>query len=72
VLPTNALFVRTAGPQTFVVGDDNVVRLRNLVLGRDMGNAVEIVSGLKPGENVVINPTDMVADGVHVNTKVLQ
>jgi RND family efflux transporter MFP subunit len=72
VLPTNALFVRTAGPQTFVVGDDNVVRLRNLVLGRDMGNAVEIVSGLKPGENVVINPTDMVVDGVHVSTKALQ
>jgi len=72
VLPTNALFVRTAGPQTFVVGDDNVARLRNLVLGRDMGNAVEIVSGLKPGENVVINPTDMVVDGIHVTQKPLQ
>lgn len=72
VLPTNALVVRTAGPQTYVVGQDGIAHLRNLVLGRDMGNSVEIVSGLKAGENVIINPTDMVTDNGRVNAKSMQ
>lgn len=72
ILPTNALIVRTAGPQTFVVGQDNIARVRSVVLGRDMGSSVEIVSGLKSGEDVVINPTDQVVDGAHVNPKPMQ
>ena len=34
--------------------------------GRRNGSEVEVLDGLKPGEQVVLYPTDNVADGVRV------
>ena len=66
LIPANALFVRTAGPQTFVVDSGNVAHLRNLTLGRDFGASTEVINGLKPGDQVILSP----GDGITDNTKV--
>lgn len=66
LIPANALFVRTAGPQTFVMDANHVVHIHNLVLGRDFGSNTEVVSGLKQGDLVVLSPSDSITD----NTKV--
>ncbi len=66
LIPANALVVRTAGPQAFVVDKDNITHLRNLTLGRDFGTATEVISGLQPGDRVVLSPGDNITD----NTKV--
>ena len=66
LIPANALVVRTAGPQAFVVDKDNVAHLRNLVLGRDFGTATEVISGLQQGDRVILSP----GDGITDNTKV--
>lgn len=67
LLPGNALVVRTAGPQAYVVDSNNIAHLRNIVLGRDFGTSVEVVSGLKIGEKVILSPSDAVQEGTRVD-----
>jgi RND family efflux transporter MFP subunit len=66
LLPANALVVRTAGPQAVVIDSKNVAHFKSIVLGRDLGSATEVVSGLKAGDLVVLSPGDTVVDGVQV------
>ena len=49
-----------------VVDAAGVVHYRAVETGRDDGANVEIASGLKAGENVVIGPSDDVKDGARV------
>ena len=67
-VPVNALLFRAEGPRAAVVGSDGKVHLKAVVIGRDYGTDVEILSGLDPGENIVLNPSDSLEDGqtVHV------
>jgi RND family efflux transporter MFP subunit len=66
MLPQNALVVRTAGPQAAVLDADNVVHFKALTLGRDVGNGTEVLSGVNPGDIVVLSPDDSVNDGTKV------
>ena len=66
LLPANGLVLRSEGPQAMVVDGDNVAHLRKLVLGRDYGTQVEVISGLQAGDTVVLNPGDDVHDGAKV------
>lgn len=70
LLPANALVVRTAGPQAVVIDKDNVVHFRAITLGRDLGAATEVVSGLKVGDLVVLSPGDSVVDGAKVQPNI--
>ncbi|HXB61662.1 MAG TPA: efflux RND transporter periplasmic adaptor subunit [Acidobacteriaceae bacterium] len=66
MLPDNALIMRSAGPQAAVVDSSNVVHFHNLILGRDNGTSVEVLSGLQPGDVVVESAGDRVVDGAQV------
>jgi len=68
-IPTNALLFRTEGPRAAIVGQDGKVQLKTVALGRDFGTTVEILSGLSPGDSVVLSPSDSLEDGeqVHVS-----
>ena len=37
-----------------------------VVIGRDMGNVVEIASGISAGDRVAMNVSNQIADGDHV------
>src|SRR6266550_4801063 len=65
LLPVNALLFRTEGLRVGVVKDGKVV-LTALTPGRDFGNQIEIVSGLKPDDQVIINPPDSIVSGQQV------
>lgn len=65
-LPANALLFRPAGVQVAVVDDKSQVRLVPVTLGRDFGTHVEIRTGLRGDERVIVNPGDAIADGQHV------
>jgi len=69
LLPANALVVRTAGPQAVVMDANHIVHYRTITLGRDFGTATEVLSGLKPGETVVLSPGDAVVEGAKVDPK---
>ncbi|HEY0308241.1 MAG TPA: efflux RND transporter periplasmic adaptor subunit [Acidobacteriaceae bacterium] len=66
LLPSNALIMRSAGPQAAVVDSNNIVHLHTLVLGRDTGTTVEVLSGLQAGDVVVTSAGDAVVDGAKV------
>ena len=72
LIPANALIVRTAGPQAFVLDANHVVHLRNLTLGRDYGTSTEVMNGLRPGDMVVLSPGDSVTDGAKVVPQIRQ
>jgi hypothetical protein len=37
-----------------------------VIIGRDYGNSVEIVSGLQPSDAVIVNPSDSLISGTPV------
>ena len=62
-VPSNALLFRAEGPRAAVVGAESKVELKPVVIGRDFGNTVEIMSGIGPSDAVVISPSDSLEDG---------
>jgi len=66
LLPSNALIMRSAGPQAAVVDSNNVVHMHTLILGRDTGTTVEVLSGLQPGDVVITSAGDNVLDDAKV------
>jgi RND family efflux transporter MFP subunit len=62
LLPVNTLIFRSQGLRVGVVKDGKV-ELAAVTPGRDSGNQIEIVSGLKPDDQVIINPPDSIVSG---------
>ncbi|HXA38149.1 MAG TPA: efflux RND transporter periplasmic adaptor subunit [Phenylobacterium sp.] len=62
-IPVTAIQYRHNGPVVAVVGPDNHVKIRSVVVSRDLGSTVEIGSGLGASERVVDNPPESLADG---------
>jgi membrane fusion protein, multidrug efflux system len=67
IIPGNAVMIRSDGPKVLVVDAKSTIRSRAVKLGRDLGEKVEVGSGLDPGESLVANPTDALRDGTEVN-----
>jgi len=65
LLPVNTLLFRTEGLRVGVVKDGKVA-LTAVTPGHDFGNQIEIVSGLKPGDQVIVNPPDSIVSGQQV------
>ena len=65
LLPVNALLFRTQGLKVAVVKGGKVV-LTTVTPGHDFGNDIEIVSGLKAEDQVIINPADSLVAGQQV------
>jgi RND family efflux transporter MFP subunit len=68
-VPADAVISRNEGTMVAVVGQGNVVHYRKIAVARDTGSSVEITSGLRVGEQVVLNPTDEVREGVAVDIR---
>jgi RND family efflux transporter MFP subunit len=67
LLPSNALLFRSEGPQVGVVDGDGRVNLHTIKLGRDFGKEIEVLSGIKPEDRIILNPSDSLTAGVAVN-----
>jgi RND family efflux transporter MFP subunit len=65
LLPVNTLLFRSEGLRVGVVKDGKVT-LTAVTPGHDFGNQIEIVSGLKPNDQVIINPPDSLITGQQV------
>jgi RND family efflux transporter MFP subunit len=66
MVPGNALLFRAEGPRMAVVDANGVVHLRKVVIAQDLGQTLEIESGIEANDKIIINPSDSVADGDHV------
>jgi membrane fusion protein, multidrug efflux system len=66
IVPEQALLFRSEGEQIALVGADDRVHMQNVVLGRNLGTDVEIVSGLKMSDKFVANPSLGLLEGQQV------
>jgi membrane fusion protein, multidrug efflux system len=65
----NSAVLRYAGIARVFVYEGGAVRSREVTTGSAEGDQIEIISGLKPGEKVVISNVDRLADGTIVIAK---
>jgi len=65
-MPEQALIFRAAGTQVALVGANNRVHLRNVTLGQNLGQMVQVTSGLAPGDKLVNNPPAGLLEGQSV------
>jgi len=69
VVPANAFLFRTEGPQVATIGKGDRIHWQNIHVGRDFGDRIEVLDGLKENTKVVMNPTDDLREGTQVEVK---
>jgi membrane fusion protein (multidrug efflux system) len=62
-MPEDALIFRAAGTQVAVVDANNRVHLRNVTLGQNLGQMVQVTSGLSASDKLVNNPPAGLLEG---------
>ncbi len=65
-IPSSALIFRSNGPEVAVVSPDQTVTLKKISIGRNLGNTLEVLSGLQPSDRVVTAPLDTIEAGQKV------
>ena len=67
VLSQEAILADNRGDYVYVVDSDNIVRQRRVVLGVEAGSKREVLSGLEPGEQVVVRGLQSIRPDMAVN-----
>ena len=66
IVPVGAILFRGEGQRVGIVRDGNKADLAAVVVGKDYGTEVEILSGLSPTDQVIENPPDSLVAGMEV------
>lgn len=64
-IPVSALLFRSEGLQVAVVRDGRA-QLQHVTMGRDFGESVELLSGIRKDDQVIVNPSDSISSGQQV------
>jgi multidrug efflux pump subunit AcrA (membrane-fusion protein) len=62
-VPASALIFNQRGLQVATVGANDRIVLKQVTISRDLGNEVELGSGIAADDRVVANPPDGIATG---------
>ena len=65
-VPATALMFRDDGMQVATVDANNRVKLKTIVIARDLGASVDVGSGLSPTDRIIDNPADALQNGDEV------
>jgi RND family efflux transporter MFP subunit len=68
-IPSNTLLFRSEGLRVGVVRDGRV-ELTPITIGHDYGSSVEVVKGLTTDDEIILDPSDSLADGAKVQAEV--
>jgi multidrug efflux pump subunit AcrA (membrane-fusion protein) len=68
ILPSEAIIFNAKGLSVAVV-QDGIARLRNVNVVRDFGTRIEVNSGVKEGDQVILTPPVDLADGQKVRVR---
>jgi RND family efflux transporter MFP subunit len=63
LIPSTSLIFRSAGAQVALVDANNKAHMRAVTIGRDFGANLEVISGLQPDDQVIVNPPDSITEG---------
>jgi RND family efflux transporter MFP subunit len=67
IIPSTALVIDKNGMHVVSVSADSRVHFVTVDIGQDQGSQVEISQGLRGGETLVSNPSDLLSDGEKVS-----
>jgi multidrug efflux pump subunit AcrA (membrane-fusion protein) len=62
-VPASALIFRAPGPQLATLGPDHKLVMKSVTVGRNLGDQIEITSGISAADWVVTSPLDTLEDG---------
>jgi len=65
-VPASALIFRNNGAQLAVVGGDDRIALKNVTIGKNLGDDIEIESGITQADRIVTSPLDTIENGEQV------
>lgn len=68
-VPVNAVMFRGQNLQVATVDEHHVVHLRSITEGRDFGTEVEVLSGIGPQDELILNPSDSISEGQQVRVR---
>jgi len=71
MIPADAVVFDQNGLHVAVV-ENGIARLQKITIARDFGKEVEVHDGVKPGDQVILNPMVNLADGSRVAARKLQ
>ena len=66
IIPEQALLFRAEGMQVALVGVDDKVHLQDVKLGLNLGQTVQVVSGLTRSDRLIVNPSAGILEGEKV------
>jgi RND family efflux transporter MFP subunit len=66
LVPTEAVIIRSGKPQVAILNKDQIVELKTVKIGHDLGSKMEIMDGLNENETIIINPNEKIKEGVRV------
>ena len=67
LISADTLVVRPQGTLVAALDANNTVHFQRVTVGRDLGDRIEVLSGLTEGQRAIVNPNDSVQEGVKVN-----
>lgn len=70
LIPATTLVINAQGTRVATVGPDDALRYKEVNLGRDYGQEVEVLNGLDGNDRLILNPTENLVDGVKVEATV--
>ena len=66
LIPDGALITNAGGTQVAVVTKESKIHFQPITVGRDFGQTIQVISGLKPTDQVADTPTDNLQEGMKV------
>jgi RND family efflux transporter MFP subunit len=66
-IPANTELFQHEGPAVGVVKADGKVEIRKVQIGEDLGTQLEIIKGLSPTDQIIVNPSDSLSTGMVVH-----
>ncbi|MBV9874595.1 MAG: efflux RND transporter periplasmic adaptor subunit [Verrucomicrobia bacterium] len=66
-IPSNTLIFQREGPQVGVVTEHGQVALHQIQIAQDLGGELEIAKGLSATDQVIVNPSDSLSEGMKIH-----
>jgi RND family efflux transporter MFP subunit len=69
IIPTSSLVIDQKGMHVVTVENNRTVHFVPVVIGKDMGTKIEILSGIRDSDELVASPSDLLHEGQNVQVR---
>jgi RND family efflux transporter MFP subunit len=69
IIPTSSLVIDNSGMHVVTVNNNHKIHIAPVVIGRDMGTQIEVLSGIQGADTLVASPNDLLHEGQDVEVR---